>query len=176
MSQVDPEIADAAHAVASAQQHLENASAKLATAGVEYEQVEQRVVALNVKRDDIVSRRLGGDQRPGDAAELALVDADRQALAPILAEVQAAMDAARGPVQQARHAVEVSKQNLKLVEDRRAMAALLEHATQLGDLLSTTIKRLDDLHSRVGGGRLPWAPPRDLYQALHRRAAQYGLL
>jgi hypothetical protein len=173
---VDPEIVGAAQSVATAQQNLENTSAKFASAGEEYSLVEKRVVALNDKRDNIVSRRLGGDQRPGDAADLALIDADRQALASILAEVQAAMDAARGPVQVAKRAVDLSKQNLQLVEERLAMAALLEHATQLGDLLSTTIKRLDDLHSRVGGGRLPWAPPRDLYQALHRRAAQYGLL
>ncbi|WP_158933015.1 hypothetical protein [Acidisphaera sp. S103] len=176
MSHVDSEIAGAAHSVATAQQQLESASAKLASAGEQYELVERRVVALNVKRDNIVSRRVGGDQRPSDAAELALIDADREALAPILAESQEEMAAARGPVQAAKRAVDLSKQNLQLVEDRLAMAALLEHAAQLGDRLYATIKQLDDLHSRVGGGRLPWAPPRDLYQALHRRAAQYGLL
>jgi chromosome segregation ATPase len=176
MSQVAPEIAEAAHTVATAQQHLENASTKLASASEEYGQVQQRVVSLNAKRDDIILRRQRGDQRPNDAAELALVDADRQGLAPILAEAQAAMDAARGPVQQAKRELDLSKENLQIIEGRLTMAALVEHATQLGDLLSATIKRLDDLHSRVGGGRLPWAPPRDLYLALHRRAAQYGLL
>lgn len=176
MSHVDSEIAGAAHSVATAQQQLETASAKLASASDEYERVEQRIVALNVSRDGIISRRVGGDQRSGDAAELALVDADRQALAPILAEAQAAMNAARGPVQQAKRAVDLAKQNLQIVEDRQAMAKLLDHATQLGDLLFETIKRIDDLHPRVGGGRLPWAPSRELYQALYRRAAQAGLL
>jgi chromosome segregation ATPase len=176
MSQVNHEIAGAAHTVASAQQQLENASAELASASEAYNQVGQRVIALNAKRDGIILRRQRGDQRPDDAAELALIDADRQGLDPILAEAQAAMDAARGPVQQAKRGLELSRQNLQLVEDGLAMTALLEHATQLGDLLSATIRRLDELHPRVGGGRLPWAPSRDLYQALHRRAAQYGLL
>ena len=159
-----------------AQQHLEDASAKLASASEAYHQVEQRVVALNAKRDEIIFRRQRGDQRPNDAADLALVDADRQGLAPILAEAQAAMDAARGPVQQAKRGLELSKQNLQLVEDGLAMAALLEHATKLGDLLFATLKQIDELHPRVGGGRVPWAPSQDLYQALLRRASSHGLL
>jgi hypothetical protein len=176
MSQVDPEIAGASHAVASAQQNLESVSAKLASASAAYDQVGLRVVALDVKRDDIIGRRLRGDQRPSDAVDLALVDADRQALAPILAEAQAAVSAARSPVQQAKRDLDLQKQNLQLVEGRIKLAALVDYATQLGDLLSETIKQIDDLNPRVGGGRSPWAPPRELYHALHRRAAQYGLL
>ena len=44
-----------------------------------------------------------------------------------MAEVQAAMDAARGPVQQATRGVQLAREELQLVENRRAMAALLEH-------------------------------------------------
>jgi chromosome segregation ATPase len=171
----DNTIADAAFAVSTAHAHVQRASAELAAANAQYDQIAERVAALDATRAEIIARRQRGNLQPDDGAQLELAAADREGLSGILAEAEAVVTAARGPGQEARQALSEAQRGLQIAEDTAAMGRLVEHAGRLDALMLATTGQIAEVQARLGHtGRPAWAPSAELYRELRKLTAAVG--
>jgi hypothetical protein len=176
-----PEISDghrdairaAAAVVASADARHRRAAEDLRAAEGRLRVVETRIAAKASARDAIVSRRLAGDERSDDAAELALVDADREALTGLLDDAERVTAEQRIPAQAAAQALSAAHAQVRDAEVAAEIGAVVAYAGQLDRLLLDATRRLDAL-SGASGRRPAWGASRDLREILRRLALRRG--
>ena len=152
---------------ASVAQHQKAADALVAAEAARHRVVE-RIAALDASRADIIARRQRGEVLPDDGPSLALIGADREALAAMLPDADGVVNAARAPVQVAGNALAAAQQGLQQTEDEAAELALTAHAAKLDALLLDTVTHLGAVHGRLGRQRSTWCPSRPLSDALRR--------
>ena len=158
----NPVIAAAAQRVAEAELSAQEATAAHREIETEAATVRNRIAELEAKRREIGGRRAGGDQRPSDGEDLALIAADAEALVEILSRREADVAAARFQAEAAVRNLQQARFNIQRAEDQVAEGALVARAEELGTTLTAVIDELRTTRNRLGGGRLPWAPSRAL--------------
>jgi len=166
--EIHPAVAAAAAQVAHAEAALADRQRIANTKAVERNALEDRAAALNASRARIAARRAAGDARDGDAGEVALIDMDVAALAEPLAAAKAAQTGARAAVDEAARRVAFARDELAKAEDRVALDALLEHASEVCSVLADTLAEVGRLGQRVGALNFRWTPPATLMQQLRR--------
>jgi hypothetical protein len=170
----NPAILAAARQIAAAAAEHEKASVALEGAHTARQRIVDRLTALDVKRGEIVARRGRGDLLPDDGGQLALIGADREALAAMIPDADGVVASARAPALAAEQAIAVARQVLEQAQDEAAEVALAEHAAKLDALLLTTVTELGGLNSRLRRVRPAWGPSRPLSEALRRLQLQNG--
>ena len=165
-------INSAAHSLAMAHAKVEQASAQLESALKLETQIEDRISALDSKRDQIIGRRQQGKQEPEDGANLALIAADLEGLAPLLNAAEKVTKDARLSCASARPEVDGAVQALQYAEDQKAESDLAEHARKLDALLLTAVQRFNVVRKRVGGGIPKWGPSPALALELRKLQAE----
>ena len=171
-----PAITAAAGFVASATARLDAANATLAEAEAAGQRARARVAALEQERQAITARRAGGTHEDGDAGRLALIAADTEGLAPLVAEAQAVASVARQKAEVEQRLVANARQQLARAEDEAVLAALTDHARRLDTLLVTTLTEARQVYLRLGVGKPPFAPSPALVLEIRKVAAAHGLL
>ena len=165
-------VAAAQAAVAAEARHAAAQTALGATES-EADVIRRRILDLDGQRGAIVVRRREGEHRDDDGATLALLDADREGLAQIQAERDAAVAAARGPAEAAADALASARYALRRAEALAAERAVMEHAEELQQRLLEALAQLAEIGQQLGrGGRSAWHPSGDLMDALHKLHAQ----
>lgn len=174
---IPPAITAAAGFVASATARLDAAKAALQAAEKSAAAVRVRVAALGAERAAIIQRRAGGTHEDSDAGSLALIAADLEGLAPLVAEADAAVAEAHNKAAAEEHLVANARAQLERAEAGTQLAALVEHAQRLDVLLTATLAKVAEAAARIGApGRPPYAPTPGLVLAIRRHAAAHGLL
>lgn len=166
MPTTDNDLLRAGEQIAVAEQRLNAAKAALSAAEVERDAVAARIRKLDAVRAEIVARRQRGETRGDDGAVLELAAADREGLAAILAEREAAVAAAQAPAQTAQRALESARFTFVRLEAAMAEDALRERLEHLAGLMAQAIDELREERGKLGGGKLPWAPSRALMDRL----------
>ena len=142
-------------------------SAAAATAG----QVTARINALTERRSAIIARRAAGEAKPGDAADVSLINADLEGLSAINAEATANLADARKTAASATAARSAAVTALSAAEDDALSAALHERMQALAILLGSAMQRDEAILKRTR--RVPsWVAPHDVLVALQMRAAK----
>ena len=170
-------IAAAARAVAEAEVSHAVATEALSRARQDRADIADRAGAISVTRADIVARRRAGDARDDDGAMLALLAADAEGLATLLAEADAAEIAVRAPFDAATAVLVNARFQLARAQDEAVEIVLVDHASKLDAALLATIGELEAVGKRVGRtGRPLWGASRMLYDRLRSLAAVRGEL
>ncbi|UKJ74243.1 hypothetical protein [Azospirillum brasilense] len=155
---------------------VERTAEPLAAANKKYERIQIRMADLDRQRADLIARRQRGEQHPDDAANMTLIDADREGLAALLEEASAAVAAARKLHEDAKRAVDVARHQLQRTENEGVEESLIEHASKLDELLLATVKQLDEVRKRLGGGRPTWSPSNAIMNEFNRLRLQRGVM
>jgi hypothetical protein len=161
-------IQAAAAAVADAEVAFELAATEHGSAASETAKLRDRLADLEARRAEIVSRRQVGDCRADDGADLALIAADGEGLAALLAEAQAAETPLRQKADAATTALANARMLLQRAEDEAAEAQLIAHARRLDGLLLETISQLAEVGQRLGRPVPPWGASPELREKLRR--------
>jgi len=164
----NPVIVAAARQIAAAAAQHEKAADGLACARAARARIADRIAVLDASRGEIIARRQRGEVLPDDGGQLALISADREALAAMVFDADGVVASALAPVQAAENAVAMARQGLRQVEDEAAEGALVAHAAVLDGLLLETVGRLADVNGRLRRPRPAWGPSRPLGEALRR--------
>jgi hypothetical protein len=122
---------------------------------------------LEGERASIIARRQQGDRRDDDGPRLALLDADREGLAGILAEKDAAVAAATAAAEAARRTLGTARYTFEREVDLREEAALDERLIEMDGLLLAAVTRANEVARRLGRGRPAWSPSQALWSALY---------
>ena len=131
---------------------------------------------LRARHAAIVARRARGETSVDDGGDLALLAADVEGLAPLLAEAQAGTAAARRAVEHARGQAALARSALASVEAAIEHDARVVHAGALDAVLAGALGRLGELRAALGrGGTLPCAPSPEL-SLVRKLLAQTGRL
>lgn len=166
-------IAAASKQVAAAERDHARAMKALTAAIGERDKRAGLLAGLNGQRAAVVARRQAGDRQPDDAAQLALLEADREGMNALLAEAEAAVALAQEPVNAAMQAVSVARHSLEQAVATAEEEALLAHAVVLDGLMLETVQRLERLRA---GGNPKWGPSPELRLALRRLSSMRGEL
>jgi hypothetical protein len=164
----NPAIVAAARQIAAAAAQHDKAADGLACARAARARIADRIAALDASRGEIIARRQRGEVLPDDGGQLALISADREALAAMIPDADGVVASALMPAQAAENAVAMARQGLQQAEDEAAEAALAAHAAKLDALLLATVEHLSGLNSRLRRVRPAWGPSRLLSEALRR--------
>lgn len=135
-----PEIEDAARRVAQARADLARAEADHRPLVAQAERLAGRLEEKRNALEALRSRRLAGDEREGDAAEAALLQADIEALQLLVGDARLKAGTATPAAQQA--ALRTSEQNLKRV---RAEAVYLQTMRQVRAIEAALFAGVDRL-------------------------------
>lgn len=173
---VNPAIQAAALQLAQAEAWGERTAEPLAAANEKYERIQARIADLDRQRADLIARRQRGEQHPDDAANMTLIDADREGLAVLLNEAGAAVVAARRPHEDAKREVEAARHQLQRTEDEATEKALTDHLHRLDTLMLEALQQLLETNRRIGTTRPTWGPSRPLRDELRRIQAALGTL
>jgi chromosome segregation ATPase len=163
---INPAIAAAAQHLADAELKTQNAIDSHSAAENEVAVVRSRLADLEIQRRAVIQRRAEGDQRSDDGATLALLTADIEGLAGILARREADAAATRAAAQTAVRSLQAARAALERTEHQAVEQQLVAHADGLADSLEKTVAALRDVRSKLGGGRLGWTPKRSLADEL----------
>ena len=162
----DAAIVSAAEQLAEAEVRVEQATSALHAAEAARDDVHGRIQTLEGRRREIGARRAGGDRRDDDGAELALLHADAEALGVILTEHDVTAAATRGEAERATRVLDMAKYNFARTEDEALERQLVTYLEQVAPAMAQALAALRAAPDRLGGGRLSWAPPRDLMNRL----------
>jgi hypothetical protein len=160
-------IKAAAHALASARQNADAATAALTEAEAAADLPKAHVAELQAERAGIIAASRSGKQDPGKVLRLAVIDEDLADLAPIVAEADSELAKAQSAAQEAKGAIVRAEQHMAAATDDEMALRLAEHAGKLDALLLATINDMAGIAKR--GGRRPfWAPSPALVNELQR--------
>lgn len=123
-----PELISAAGHVARAQAALEQAEAAYQPAKNQLEMLTNRLQAKQQATATIRNRRNAGDDQPGDAAELALLAADTEALGLLVGDAQAKASASAPEAQ--RRALQAAQAQMQNVAGHAAFKAARDRVLQ----------------------------------------------
>jgi len=165
------QIKTAASALTAAKQTSKTAAATLAEANDNRAQVASRIAALEAERGAIIAERGAGKVCPDHGTRLALIAADLEGLAELLAEADATVSAARAASQSASGHVATAQRALDREADTETLSRLVAHAEKVDGILLGTIQEINAACGRLGrpAGREPWVPSVQLAEALQRR-------
>lgn len=161
-----PEIEDAARRVAQARAALERAEADHRPLEAQAERLAGRLVEKRTALEALRSRRLAGDEREGDAAEAALLQADSEALQLLVGDARIKAGAATPAAQQA--ALRAAEQNLERVRAEAIYQQLQHQVRAIETALLAGVDRLVLAGAAVG--------KRTLRQSYEPAAGLYTLL
>lgn len=167
-------IAAASRQLAAAEREHARALKSLTAAIGERNKRAGRVDVLHGEREAVVARRQAGDRQPNDAAQLLLLEADREGMNALLAEAEEAVAVAQAPVNASMQAMSTARQLLDQAVAAAEEEALLAHAVVLDGLMLETVQRLERL--RAGAGQPKWGPSAELRAALRRLSSMRGEL
>lgn len=160
--------------LAAAQRVSEAAKAKLDAAIAHHDQVAARIADADGRRREMIARCASGDRRPDDALALAVLDADKEELATMAREADAAIAAARQAHETAGNAVSTKKNAMDQAEVTRLEAALASHYEALEGKMLATLARLDQVGRQLHRQRPAVTPSKELRHELRRLAAAFG--
>jgi multidrug resistance efflux pump len=133
--EIDP--SPASIAVARAEAALAEAAAALEKARADEAVVLARIAAKRAARDDIVSRRVAGNERAEDGGQYALLSAELDRLADLLPPLQTAAAMAQSAYDTAAHQVTAAERYAKQSE-----------AAHAGDLLEARLREIEGLYMK----------------------------
>lgn len=170
----NPALQAAAHQVARAEAEVDRTLQPLAAANAQCDRLQARLAELDRQCATLLARRQAGEVHADDASSLSLIDADRAGLSELLREADDAVAAARKPHEDAKNALASARYQLGRAEAEAEEAALVAHAGQLESRVLETVRRLDDVRKRLGGGRPAWAPSPAIVGEFNRLRLQKG--
>lgn len=135
-----PEIEDAARRVAQARAALERAEADHRPLVAQAERLAGRLAEKRTALEALRSRRLAGDEREGDAAEAALLQADSEALQLLVGDARIKASAAAPAAQQA--ALRAAELNLERVRAEAIYQQALRQVRAIEAALFAGVDRL----------------------------------
>jgi hypothetical protein len=166
----------AANQLAVAIGEAERTGAVLTAAQERVDAIEQRIAAKQAERAHIVARRARGENLPGDAGELELIQVDTEGLRTLLADAEQQAGIVRGPAQEARRQVDFARHHLAQAEAEATEVGLIDHLRRLDQLMLESVNQLLEVGKQVGRPIPPWGPTPALAQALTKiRAARREL-
>lgn len=171
---MNTEINIAARAVVLADEQVARLAEPLAAARVALDRVRSRIESLHAARQQIVQRRAAGVEEADDGARLALIQADSEGLAELLAEADAAVTAAEGPAQEAVSAASTARNQLARQELLETDRAITDHAQKLETLLIEAITKANASAAALGLPYSKYFASPALVTALKNRAIRSG--
>lgn len=132
--------------------------------------------ALAARRVAIVGRRQSGQHDPEDGATLALIAADGEGLAALLAEAKVVTDGARAHEAEGRRALALAREALAQAEAEIEIGAVVAHLGALDSAVVASLGRLNELQAALHRSGLPFIPSVEMAQGLRRLLAQAGRL
>jgi hypothetical protein len=163
---VDPAIAAAATALAAAEINAEAETALLRGAEGRLGDLRGKHIAMTKRRSEIGARRARGEKQLDDAGELALIAADAEALAGIIAEHDGAVAAAHAGAVRAVRQLDTARVGLTWAEARSLEADAKQVADDLQERLLSAVATLRGARDVLGGGPLRWLPSTALMAVL----------
>ena len=167
----DGSIRNAAADLERSAAELAAANSALAEAATLNDRVTGQIAVLTERRTVIINRRAGGMQKPGDAAELALIQADVEGLGSIASEAAAGLAEARKASVAAAAARARAADALSEAEDAALSGGLHERLEALATILADTLRR-DDVLLKRRRLKPGWVAPHPSLTALQKRAAE----
>jgi chromosome segregation ATPase len=142
-------IETAAHALASAENRLNEAMERHQKAVDHRSQIHQRIVEAEDRRQDIRTQLADGDLTDREAgALLAAVDEDRRDLENLLAEAEQRVREAE-PVHE-REAVSLARRNLERAQTQAQFDALHARVTEIEQVFLSSLVTLHTLGTQIG--------------------------
>lgn len=163
---ITPAVAAAAQRVAKAEALLAEQQRVAAQANEARDGIHARIAALDARRDGIKRRRLDGDARNGDGAELELIALDREGLEELGREAAATVAERVNEESSAASALEAARAELARAEDLAEIDALKQHADAVGAVMLETVRAIGAVGRRIGGHNFRWVPSEALLDAL----------
>lgn len=151
----DPVLTGAARRVVEAEERERATAGALALARQGQARVQARLDAVGAERGEIAARRVRGDAHADDAARVALLALDAEALAPLLERAKDATAAARTAQEAAARELAEARTALTQAEAAGVAAALAAHALALGGLLGETVAQHGAAAAGVGFTGVP---------------------
>ncbi len=151
----DPAIVAAAREVTRCRAILERAEMDLKPVAEQARMLSSRLAEKNAAADAIKRRRLAGDERSADAAELLTLTSDAEALQLLVGDANAKV-AAADVRPAARAALSAAEQQLEHARRQAAYRAALERVRLVEGIFVATWKTMVDLGRAAGAGS-PWA-------------------
>ena len=162
----DLAIEAAARALAAAELEAEAETALLRGAEARLGDLRSKMAAMVERRREIGERRSRGHKELDDAGELALIGADAEALAAIIAEHDGDVATAHSGAVRAIRLVDAARVGLTLCEARALEAAAQQAADDLQERLLLAVNTLRGARDVLGGGQIRWLPSADLMRVL----------
>lgn len=153
-----PEIDIAARIAAQAQFALSRAESEHSPQREKIDALRKRLNAKRASADAIHQRRLEGDEREGDAAELSLLQADAKALENLVNRAVEARTADNRPA--ARAALDSALSELERLKNQTVFRVLLDRVGELESVFVDAWRQMVEA-GRVNGNLSPWS----VYQA-----------
>ena len=140
-TQVDPAVSQAAASVARAEAELARALEAMRPSEAERDRLRRLVAEREAAEAAIRQRRLAGDLRDGDAAELHLAASDAADLRALVAEADARLDALR-PSVELEASIERARDTLRRVRARAILDAQLAHVRRIELAFINAVRQL----------------------------------
>lgn len=161
-------IQSAAVAVVEAEAEAERTTAARQAAEAKVDELRERLVALEQRKGEIIARRQQADCRDSDAGDLALIAADSEGLASLLAEANAAFVSIRQAAETAGAALAQTRDRLRRAEDEVLEGKLLDHVRRLDELMLAAIAEIEAVDQRLGRPVPSWGASAALREKIRR--------